>query len=346
MQSAGPPQVCEAVDVVLVGVGDPFSPRSVAVPGGVAAIVAVRVRLQCCPRPQVPQVPPPQSTSVSVPFLTPSVQWRLADAAGADAAAAVAVAAAALPSAQSRAARRRSRRRSRCRSSRRRCRSAAAQTPPMQTPLWQSAPATQRLAVGARRAGAAAAVDVGLAAVLHAVGAGRRLADVAAVQTPLLAVAPLPRSPGRRRTPGSVPPQSTSVSVPFFTPSVQVGGRADAAVADAARAVAVDRAGPAPSRARRGSVPPQSTSVSVPFFTPSRAASARRTSAVADARLLQSALARARRGRWRTWGSSPPQSTAPSRTRASGPGRRSRAVPDSAASTRASRAVRPAARRP
>ena len=123
----------------------------------------------------------------------------------------------------------------------------------MQTPLAQSAAVAQAQAVGAGAAGRAAAVDVGLGAVLDAVGAGRGLAQ---------------RRPCRRRSrsrcrraqrlaggarAAQVPPQSTSVSVPFLTPSVQVAAAQSAACADAARRSRSATRAAAARRAARGS---------------------------------------------------------------------------------------------
>jgi hypothetical protein len=64
--------------------------------------------------------------------------------------------------------------------------------------------------------------------------------------------------------PGQVPPQSTSVSLPFFTVSVHVG----ATHFDAVQTPDAQSSGPAQARLSPqciGHDPPQSTSVSLPF---------------------------------------------------------------------------------
>ena len=122
-----------------------------------------------------------------------------------------------------------------------------------------------------RRAGdaaAAAAVDVGLGAVLHAVGAAGGLADAAGADA-VLAVGRRGARPCRSRSaPQRVaPPQSTSVSPPFLTASEQVGRRADAAPCTRR---CRSRCRPCtPCRRAHGAAgaPPQSTSVSRLFMT-------------------------------------------------------------------------------
>ena len=181
--------------------------------------------------------PPPQSTSVSVPFRAPSLQraaeqtprsqrcsrnrWLVRQAlpraqGAAPVAAAVDVA-------------------SPCRSSRRRCRSAAWHTPPAHTPLTQSVAAPQ-VAPGWHGGHAAAAVDVGLGAVLHAVGARRRLTDAPGADAARAVRGGVAR-PRRRARRARGRRSRSSVSLPFFTPSVQVAALAHAAGADARDAV-------------------------------------------------------------------------------------------------------------
>lgn len=64
------------------------------------------------------------------------------------------------------------------------------------------------------------------------------------------------------------PPQSASVSSPFFTPSTQLAGAHDPLVHTRdAQSVATWQAWLAAHSAQAS--PPQSTSLSVPFFTPS-----------------------------------------------------------------------------
>ena len=116
---------------------------------------------------------------------------------------------------------RRSRRRSRRRSSRRRRRRTQVPLVPKQAPLAQSAPAAQCLA-SAHGGQAAAAVDVGLGAVLDAVGAGRARAHSPRRADAARAVGRRRCTPCRRRRGGQRPPQSTSVSVPSLVPSTQV----------------------------------------------------------------------------------------------------------------------------
>jgi hypothetical protein len=67
---------------------------------------------------------------------------------------------------------------------------------------------------------------------------------------------------------GHVPPQSTSVSEPFFTRSVQDGAAQTFALQEAVEQSAA-AAQPLPIPQAAGHEPPQSTSVSEPFFTPS-----------------------------------------------------------------------------
>ena len=134
---------------------------------------------------------------------------------------------AAVPSAQPPAACRRSPRRSRRRSSRGRVQVGAWHTPPVQTLRGAVGGDAAALAAAAGRA-APAAVDVGLVAVLHAVGAARSGADAARAR-PGRAVRAAGAARRRSRTASQVePPQSMSVSSPFFTWSSQVGGGAEA----------------------------------------------------------------------------------------------------------------------
>jgi hypothetical protein len=89
------------------------------------------------------------------------------------------------------------------------------------------------------------------------------------------------------------PPQSTSVSAPFFTPSVQVG------IAP-------------PSLAQGWQGPPQSTAASPWFCTPSRQLAAAHRLSTHEP-LAQSASARHRRSAAHAGQSAPPQSTSVSR---------------------------------
>ncbi len=78
------------------------------------------------------------------------------------------------------------------------------------------------------------------------------------------------RSPGRRRRcVPQVPPQSTSLSVPFLTPSLQVGAAQVSSAAQIPSVQSVPSAQLAPSAHRVGHDPPQSTSLSLPSFLPS-----------------------------------------------------------------------------
>ena len=123
----------------------------------------------------------------------------------------------------------------------------------------------------ARLAGAAgaAAVDVGLVAVLDAVVA--RLAAVQTLSTQTLARrsrSPRRSRPSGRRTSGTPPPpQSTSVSVPFLTPSAAGGrGRHTLLVHSAVGQSRASDAALAGGARRTQPPPPQSTSVSAPFL--------------------------------------------------------------------------------
>jgi hypothetical protein len=68
---------------------------------------------------------------------------------------------------------------------------------------------------------------------------------------------------------GHAPPQSVSVSVPFLTPSVQVGAAQMAVVSQTPLAQSVSRMQPAPAAQREHVTPPQSMPVSLPFCVPS-----------------------------------------------------------------------------
>ena len=227
-------------------------------------------RAHALPSAHVAQAAPPQSTSVSVPFLTPSPQrGRLArrrrahaaravrrprrtscpSAHGAARAAAVDVGLGAVLHAVA------------CSSGSGRCsprrrRSGSPSAPPHTLPSAHS-PGT-----------AAAAVDVGLAAVLHAVGAASRAWHALAGADAALAVSGRRAAACRRRTSGTSAPQSTSVSVPFFTPSVQsAASQLPVVQTPLVQSIAVRARSRRFARGHVPLAPPQSMSVSSPFLT-------------------------------------------------------------------------------
>jgi hypothetical protein len=88
------------------------------------------------------------------------------------------------------------------------------------------------------------------------------------VQTPLAQSVALTQGLPAAHPDGQLPPQSTAVSAPFLTPSLQLGAWHTLPAHDAlAQSAPVRQALPG---AQRVAQPPlQSTSVSVPFATPS-----------------------------------------------------------------------------
>jgi hypothetical protein len=189
---------------------------------------------------QPAQLGPPQSVSVSVPFLTPSLQ------------------------------------------------AAAWQTPLLHTLLVQSPPITQaRVAPQGAHAPPPQSVSVSVPFLIASLHVAVMQARVVASQLRLT------QSAGKRQFSKSshggqlVPPQSTSVSVPFRNVSVQPGIWHTAAkqkpVVQSFRSMHV-----LPGPQLVAQVPPQSTSVSVPFFTPSAQSAATQVWVAPHTRLLQS----------------------------------------------------------
>ncbi|MES1171648.1 MAG: hypothetical protein ABUL77_00290 [Bacteroidota bacterium] len=176
---------------------------------------------------------PPQSTAVSVPFLTVSMQVG------------------------------------------------TAQAPAVQTPLWQLvplAPHMRPLAQDGQDPPQSTSVSVPLRVVsVQAAAAHLPVRHTPLVQSP---ITPQAWPSAQRRVGAHIPPQSTAVSVPFLTVSVQVG----AAQTPAVQTPLAQLVGPVPHMRPLAhgpqDGPPQSRSVSAPFLTMSVHVPAAHTPAV------------------------------------------------------------------
>jgi hypothetical protein len=117
--------------------------------------------------------------------------------------------------------------------------------------------------------------------------------------------------PTAHRAAHVVPPQSTSVSVPFVTVSVQVGA-AQIAPEHTPLWQSLPLLHPAPFAHLPGQPPPQSTPVSVPFFTVSLHVGATHIMVAPHTPLVQSPLTTHRLPLSHLTGHVPPQSTSDS----------------------------------
>jgi hypothetical protein len=203
--------------------------------------------------------PPPQSTSISCPLRTPSVQ---------------------LGAWQQRA-------------------TPAPQPPARQTWLWQSPSPLQArpVAQSSQRPPQSTSLSLAFATASVQVGAlqhcGTPGAQPPGLHTPLWQSAPAPQlRPGAQS--GQGPPQSTSTSSAFFTPSVQLGGAQRPLPPHTALAQSAPSLHALPSAQPGHSPPPQSVSSSAPLRTPSphETAAQRELLAGHNKPALQSASAR------------------------------------------------------
>ncbi len=213
-----------------MSVSVPFFTPSVQVGAGAAQTPAEQLvleqsapTLQVLPLAHLAAQLPPQSISLSLPFLIPSAQVG-----------------------------------------------SAVQIPVTQLVLVQSVPARQVLPLAqsaAQLPPQSTSVSVPFFTPSVQVGAGA--AQTPAEQLVLEQSALTPQVLPLAHLAAHVPPQSTSLSLPFLIPSVQVGSAVQIPATQLVLVQSVPARQVLPLAQSAAQLPPQSTSVSVPFFTPS-----------------------------------------------------------------------------